>query len=559
MVEHCENDGFRVALVHGYLLRGTGSNVYVCNLAKALCAEGFPVTLFSQDPDPGRLDFVSQVVEYRGDKPHLISEKGTPYPGSCRAVKPDIGPILGVYVRDKYRGFIVREFAEMTSAQLDRYLRGNVSALESEFSEFPPRVIISNHSVMQPAYVARARHGRGRHLAILHGSALNFTVKGDSRITGYALEGLRDADVLAAPSEYSVRDLSSVLPQLGEVRVNAVPPGVDLEVFVPRPTLGERQRDARRIPGDILEGLRSSVRSRPGGRGGEVRERMRAICSGARSVRELEGNISELGEQYDSWAPDPELPETLASLTAGDEIILYFGKFLHTKGLRILLAALPLVMMRRPRARVVAVGFGEDRERIEAGIELLHLGRRDLFEEFFLSRDDTGYLDSLVRHLSDPELSRDYYRAARGSMRRHFLTTGILEQDELGSIAGFADISVAPSIFPEAFGLVGAEALAAGVLPVLTAGSGFEEVSRVFREEFSDLLGEEANLDPLPRDEDLPLELASRMAELLGSVTASSALRREIGERARTLAERHFSWRRAARDLLNVSLPGGGR
>ncbi|MFW5896597.1 MAG: hypothetical protein ACOCVQ_00760 [Bacillota bacterium] len=553
MIDRPEDIRPRVALVHGYLLRGTGSNVYVCNLAKALCTEGIPVTLFSQDPDPNRLDFVSEVVRYRGDKPYLIAQKETPYPGACRAVKPDIGPILGVYVRDRYPGFTVREFPEMTSAELDRYLSGNVWALESEFSRVFPEVIISNHALMQPACVARARRGRGRHLVVLHGSALNFTVSGDPRMGEYALEGMRDADALAAPSEYSVRNLSAVLPQLGNRRVHPVPPGVDLDVFLPRLEFEKAERDDRRLPGRILGKLQESVRAHRGGRGWRVRDCVRRICKDARSAPELEDGIAGLEERYDPWVPDPDLVEKLASLLVGDEVILYFGKFLHTKGVRILLASLPLVVMRRPRARVVAIGFGEDRERIEAGIELLHLGRKDLFEEFFLRGDDTSYLDSLLLHLSDPPARDAYYRAVRGNMRERFLTTGILEQADLGSVAGFADLSVAPSVFPEAFGLVGAEALAAGVLPVLTAGSGFEEVSRVYRGEFSDLLGEEAKLEPLPRDGELPLRLASRVTDLLGAVTRSSKLRREIGGRARGLAERHFGWGRAARDLLEIA------
>jgi glycosyltransferase involved in cell wall biosynthesis len=59
---------------------------------------------------------------------------------------------------------------------------------------------------------------------------------------------------------------------------------------------------------------------------------------------------------------------------------------------------------------------------------------------------------------------------------------GRLEHDEVGRLVPACDALVFPSTFPEAFGMVAAEAAAAGVLPVSAAHSGALEVSRALAE-----------------------------------------------------------------------------
>ena len=47
------HDGtMRILLWHGYLLGGTGSNVYTRQLARAWMQAGHDVTVFSQEPQP---------------------------------------------------------------------------------------------------------------------------------------------------------------------------------------------------------------------------------------------------------------------------------------------------------------------------------------------------------------------------------------------------------------------------------------------------------------------------------------------------------------------------
>src|SRR5215211_6362256 len=107
----------RVLIFHGYLLRGTGSNVYNANLAQALAREGHEVHLLCQDRRAGELDWVRE------------SDRITVH-------IPDIGGLLPVFVADRYEGFDVKTFPELTDEELDRYLDANVAAVRRVVDEF---------------------------------------------------------------------------------------------------------------------------------------------------------------------------------------------------------------------------------------------------------------------------------------------------------------------------------------------------------------------------------------------------------------------------------------
>jgi glycosyltransferase involved in cell wall biosynthesis len=54
--------------------------------------------------------------------------------------------------------------------------------------------------------------------------------------------------------------------------------------------------------------------------------------------------------------------------------------------------------------------------------------------------------------------------------------TGIMDHKKLSFLLPHADILIAPSVFPEAFGMVAIEALASGVYPIITYQSAFKEI-----------------------------------------------------------------------------------
>ena len=128
----------RVLLWHGYLLRGTGSNVYNASLATALARLGHEVHLFCQDRDP----------------PDLGAGTGT---GSVTVHNPEIGGLLPVFVHDEYEGFEVKTFAELSDDELDRYLALNVMAVREAAGQLGGfDAALANHLVMGPVILARA-------------------------------------------------------------------------------------------------------------------------------------------------------------------------------------------------------------------------------------------------------------------------------------------------------------------------------------------------------------------------------------------------------------------
>jgi hypothetical protein len=70
----------RILIFHGYLLRGTGSNIYNANLVRTLAELGHEVHLLCLDRDWEPPDGVTVHI-------------------------PDIGRVLPVYVADEYEGF----------------------------------------------------------------------------------------------------------------------------------------------------------------------------------------------------------------------------------------------------------------------------------------------------------------------------------------------------------------------------------------------------------------------------------------------------------------------
>jgi glycosyltransferase involved in cell wall biosynthesis len=82
-----------------------------------------------------------------------------------------------------------------------------------------------------------------------------------------------------------------------------------------------------------------------------------------------------------------------------------------------------------------------------------------------------AFLDTL-----DGDKRDAYLTAARGAAERvHF--TGRLEHDDLPDVLPACLAEVVPSTFPEAFGMVAAEAATCGVLPLSARHSGLAEVS----------------------------------------------------------------------------------
>ena len=186
-----------LAILHGYLLQGTGSNVYVSNVAKAWCAQGHAVTVICQDRDAGGLPFVDEFVA-PGDR---VPEKA-PGSGRMRVIVPAINDLLPVYVMDRYDGFDVKTIPEMTAGEIDAHIGMTAAAMRVVVAQGVDRVL-ANHVMMGPVIAKRALDGTDVPYDVkIHGSAIEFTLVPNPRLMPMAVEGLSSSQKIFVGSEY---------------------------------------------------------------------------------------------------------------------------------------------------------------------------------------------------------------------------------------------------------------------------------------------------------------------------------------------------------------------
>src|SRR6476469_6576503 len=116
----------RILIFHGYLLRGTGSNVYNASLVAALAKLGHEVHLLCQDREAASLPFVDAVGHWEGGE---LEVEGIRDPVRVTAYTPDIGRILPVYVADEYEGFDAKPYPDLTDQQIEHYVAANAAAV----------------------------------------------------------------------------------------------------------------------------------------------------------------------------------------------------------------------------------------------------------------------------------------------------------------------------------------------------------------------------------------------------------------------------------------------
>ena len=426
----------RILVFHGYLLRGTGSNIYNASLAQALAEMGHEVHILCQDRHAAELPFVGAVGSWEDGELRIEGEPDA----RVTAYLPDIGRVLPVYVVDRYDGFDAKSFLDLTNDEIDHYISSNVTAVREVAERVRPELALANHALMGPAILARGI-GDVPYAVKIHGSALEYTLRPDpDRFLTYAQEGVERASGVLVGSRHMAERLWEFLPQVRE-RTRLGPPGVDVHRFRPlEPAEAKRRLSAL---ADRLEGAATA------GWGGDA--------GAAAALRSL----------------DPER----------DLLVGYVGKLIVSKGIDLLLAAWPLVVASVPRARLCVVGFGTYRQASERIVAALATGDlADLHEVASQGREleggPRGRLRFLAAFLDSLEGERrDAYLAAapEAASRVHF--TGRLEHGDLPDLLPLCLAEVVPSTFPEAFGMVAAEAATCGVLPLSAAHSGLAEVS----------------------------------------------------------------------------------
>jgi glycosyltransferase involved in cell wall biosynthesis len=409
----------RILLWHGYLLGGTGSNVYSRALAREWSNAGHDVVVVCQEPAPEQYDL-----------------------GDAQVVNVDLpGRLLPVFVMDRYAGLEPKFLQDFTDAEKSAYVDANAATLRELL---PAHLVFANHVLMGgPVGAATGAPFRVK----AHGSELEYSMRGRPELERWGAEVLAGADATYVGSAHIREVLEDVVGHVE--RVHEVPPGVDIDQFTVRP------RD----------------------------EAFAALIEEARNDPPNPRNANER-------LPDDGNAARLASFLAGDEpTVVYVGKLIEQKGVQVLLEAMGGV-----DARLVVVGFGP---------------RRSAFEAMAPQRT---------------------------------LFTGPLEHRHLAQLLPLADVTVVPSIFPEAFGMVAAEAAAAGSPPLVARHSGLAEVAAGLEEEYPRQLRHLAAFESGDIE-----DLQTKLRELLA---LSREDRTVLQQAARRAVVERWSWAGVARRLL---------
>lgn len=411
----------RILLWHGYLLGGTGSNVYTRMLAREWSNAGHDVTVLSQEPHPERYDL-----------------------GSAATVRPDVGGLLPVFVLDHYDGYEVRRVQDCTRAELDAWVEANAAAIRALL---PADVVFTNHVLLGGPVGAAT----GAPFAVkAHGSELEYSMRGNDELSAWGAEALAGARATFVGSEHIRTVLREVCGHTDNVI--EVPPGVDIDEWSPE------HRDV------ALTGLLDAAR-----------------------------HDAPNPDNAEERLPDDGNADRLAEFLAADgPVVVYFGKLIEQKGVHVLIESLAGI-----DARIVVVGFGPERATLEA------------------LAADRG-VDALF--------------------------TGPLEHRHLRHLLALADACVVPSIFPEAFGMVAAEAAAAGCPPLVARHSGLAEVAAGLEEQYPAELRHLASFESGDA-----ADLGRRLAELLALAPAQRAA---IRTAARAAVVEQWSWTGVSRRLL---------
>ena len=479
----------RILIFHGYLLGGTGSNVYNARLAAALVRAGHEVHLLCQERAPFEQEWVDAAGDWDGGELAIETRRE---PVRATVYRPDIAGLLPLYVADRYDGIEAKPFPDLTDAELDRYLERNVAAVREVAERARPDIALANHLVMGPAVLARALEGVPYAVKV-HGSALEYTVKPHpERFLPYAREGIAPARAVLVGSRHTAESLWAAMddPEL-EARTKLGPPGVDIEEFGPREPAAARAG---------VEALVARLREAPA------------------------------GDTESSFARDPAAAAAaLATLEPEDRLVVFVGKLIASKGVDLLLAAWPLVLERVPEAKLVIVGFGAFREGLEELGADLWAGRE--------LRGENGLELKYLRAFLDD--APDGYPASADRV----VWAGRLDHAELADLLPASEAMVVPSTFPEAFGMVAAEAAACGSLPVVARHSGLGEVA----ETLAEAVPEAAR--PFLAFERGPSAVTELAEAVAGWLEAPEPLRAATREAMVGITRERYSWDGVARTL----------
>jgi glycosyltransferase involved in cell wall biosynthesis len=548
-----------ICLLHGWLLEGSGSNLWTRSIITALGRSGETVHLVCQENHPDRYEGIAEAYRHRlsGEVEQTLARE-SPYAGRCILHQPEIGETLPVFVWDHYEEYErVVPMIELSDDEIELYIERNVRVVQRIVEANPISAIHANHAVLMAVVAQRVSNATGVPYAVMpHGSDIEYAVKKDARFKLYASSALSNASVVFVIGREMRERVTTVfdeLPEIGE-KLTELHLGVDTAQFEPVDRQGRETN---------IRALSVTLEKTPRGKTKRQTLNLRERVTGEMSLDELSALFAECSA-YDGKSPDEDVEVKLASvdwLTA--PTLLFTGRIISMKGIQSVIAALPLLVEANPNLRVIIVGHGPLREALEALLWALHRGDQLLARhvaDWGRLLENAPDTDSAGGGLKEVE-SWFAGLATRGQLESYFETarrrlapdtvvfTGYLTHRELRFLFPCCDVGVFPSVVREAGPLVFLEALASGCFPLGTYFGGMAASIDALAAEVPPDVAETMKLDPEQTVSDI-------VDHVPGAVDVSATYRSTL---ARVARER-FDWVSVARTLRTTleSLPKNG-
>ena len=495
-----------LCILHGYLLEGSGSNLWTRCVVESLCMEGHTVQLVCQEPYPDRYDCIAEAYRYHPDGTvETMFTRDVPYPGRCIMHKPQLGDTIPVYVWDKYDEYPnAVPMVNLDDDAIEAYVARNVDVVRRVVQDHGVHAIHANHAVLMSVVAQRVSAETGVPYAVMpHGSALEYAVKPDPRFLRMATSAFTDAGHIFVHGEEMRNRVATILPGVPDLneKFSVLPLGVHTAQFEPVPRERRREKMGR---------LFMELDTLPRGRRPEQLTRM--LDDARRTTDESSLRTVLSGVKYETKAPDADLEEKLQQVDwEHDAILLFVGRLISAKGIQSGLAALPLLLAEDPGIRLIAVGHGPLREPMEAFLWALEHGDRDLVMRIvecgrMLEGDPDGSVGAqalgkvkwFFRDLHErSELDRYFELAQKHVRADRVIFTGYLTHHELQHLFPCCDAGIFPSIVKEAGPLVFLEALASGCFPLGTYFGGMKASIDAIAELFPPEIAAAMKIDPL--------------------------------------------------------------
>lgn len=534
-----------ICIIHGYLLDGSGSNLWTRSIVQSLVRQGETIHLVCQENHPEDFDFISEAWLYRpGAAAELLFRREVAYPGRSIMHKPELGHTLPVYVWDHYEEFKnVVPMVELPTEALEDYLKRNTDALVQVVRNNDIRAMHVNHAVLMSVAAERVSRETGVPFAIMpHGSAIEYAVKKDERFLRYAVGAFTAASrvfVIGGEMRERVTKVLGEVPGI-ESKLTEMNLAADTTLFEPVEP-GERAKN--------IERLKETVAGSARGKSAKQTESLIDKLSDDLQLDTLKEIISK-NSDYTNKQPDHDLEEKLSAVRWSEtKTLLFVGRIIASKGIQSVIAALPLILGAQPGARLLVIGHGPLREPLEALLWALEHGARNLVENIVtwgreLEGTGAGPLEEVRLFFEQMEergeLDGYFEKAARTIRRDRVIFTGYLTHRELRYIFPCSDVAVFPSVVAEAGPLVFLEALASGCFPLGTYFAGMAASIDSVAEE---LPAEDADLMRVSPDP------ARTVSDIARKATAALALAGKHKATLREVAVRRYDWQSVARRL----------